>query len=53
MGRLAWKRLRKIQDTRKRRSCYFVPMDPALVFLPLAIGDYTDFFTGIHHAAKS
>ena len=35
-----WKSLRK----------YLVPMQQARLFLPFAIGDYSDFFTGIHHA---
>ena len=37
-----WKSLRK----------YLVPMKEAQLFLPFAVGDYSDFFTGIHHATN-
>jgi fumarylacetoacetase len=33
-------------------SRHLLPMKQAQLFLPLAIGDYTDFFTGIHHATN-
>src|SRR5688572_26716238 len=36
----------------KRWARYLVPMKQAQLFLPLAIGDYTDFFAGIHHATN-
>ena len=35
---------------RKKFSKYLVPMKKAELFLPVAIGDYSDFYTGIHHA---
>ncbi len=29
----------------------FIPLDEATMHLPVAIGDYTDFYAGIHHAS--
>jgi fumarylacetoacetase len=56
-GRPTWKALRKLlsdvlSDPKNRRkmSRYLVPMRQAELFLPVAIGDYSDFYTGIHHA---
>ncbi|MDA0275874.1 MAG: fumarylacetoacetase [Proteobacteria bacterium] len=56
-GRKTWRELRKLlsqglSDPRnaKRLSRYLVPMRQAELFLPTAIGDYSDFYTGIHHA---
>ena len=37
-----WKKLQK----------HLVPMKRAELFLPVAVGDYSDFFTGIHHASN-
>src|SRR3954465_14735971 len=37
---------------RKRLQRYLVPMKRAEVFLPMAIGNYSDFYTGIHHATN-
>ena len=59
MGRGEWKRMRKTLSkglaakTRNARFArYLLPMKQAELFLPMAIGDYTDFFTGIHHATN-
>ena len=59
MGRAESKRLRKALSkglsakTRNARfSRHLLPMKQAELFLPVAIGDYTDFFTGIHHATN-
>jgi fumarylacetoacetase len=59
MGRPAWRKLRKALSSglsrekhQKRWSRDLVPMKQAQLFLPVAIGDYTDFFTGIHHATN-
>ena len=59
-GRPAWKALRKLLSDalskpkhRKKFSKYLVPMKKAELFLPVAIGDYSDFFTGIHHAQNA
>ena len=59
MGRTAWKRLRKQLSrslsnpkARKKLSRYLLPMKQAQLFVPLGIGDYTDFFAGIHHATN-
>ncbi len=58
-GRKAWRELRKVlsiglSDPKqaKRFSKFLVPMKKAQLFLPVAIGDYSDFFTGIHHATN-
>ena len=59
MGRAEWKRLRRKLSlglsARKRNARFarhLLPMKQAELFLPVAIGDYTDFFTGIHHATN-
>jgi len=59
MGRPAWRKLRKELSRalssaaqQKKFSKYLVPMKRAQLFLPVAIGDYSDFFTGIHHATN-
>ena len=59
LGRPAWKRLRSQlsrglsrRSPSKRWSRYLVPMKQAQLFVPLAVGDYTDFFSGIHHATN-
>ena len=56
-GRPAWRQLRKVlslglSDPKqaKRLAKFLVPMKQAELFLPVAIGDYSDFYTGIHHA---
>jgi fumarylacetoacetase len=56
-GRPTWKTLRKLLSEalsnprqKKRFSKYLLPMKKAELFLPVAIGDYSDFYTGIHHA---
>ena len=36
----------------KRLQKHHVPMRRAELFLPVAIGDYSDFYTGIHHATN-
>ena len=59
MGRREWRRLRKalsqglsINKRNTRFARYLLPMKQAELFLPVAVGDYTDFFTGIHHATN-
>lgn len=56
-GPAAWRRLRKqiskalsIGGFRKSYSKHLVPLKRAQLFVPMAIGDYTDFYTGIYHA---
>src|SRR3954468_9776478 len=58
-GRPAWKALRawlskflSVANYKKNLARHLTPMKKAEVFLPLAIGDYSDFFTGIHHATN-
>ena len=58
-GRATWKALRKelsraLSDSKqsKRLRSYLVPMAKAQVSLPVAIGDYSDFYSGIHHATN-
>ena len=56
-GRPAWKALRGVlskglSDPKqsKRWARYLVPQNKAELFLPVHIGDYSDFYAGIHHA---
>jgi fumarylacetoacetase len=56
-GRKTWRELRNVLSRAlsepkqaKRFSKYLVPMKKAELLLPVAVGDYTDFYTGIHHA---
>jgi len=58
-GPSTWRRLRK-QISRalsrkgyhKRYAKYLLPMKRAELFVPVAIGDYSDFYAGIHHATS-
>ena len=59
LGRPKWKALRKEvsrvlakKNFSPRMRKHLTPMGKAELFLPLAIGDYSDFFTGIHHATN-
>jgi len=59
-GRPAWTAIRKLLSDalsdpkhRKKFSRYLLPMKQAELFLPVAIGDYSDFFTGIYHAQNA
>ena len=59
-GRPAWKALRNLlsavlSDPRHRRkmSAHLLPMKRAEMLLPVAIGDYSDFYTGIYHAQNA
>jgi fumarylacetoacetase len=59
MGRGGWKRLRRtlsqglsVRKRNARFARHLLPIKQAELFLPVAIGDYTDFFTGIHHATN-
>ena len=59
MGRPVWKRIRaqlskglSSRNQNKRWSRYLLPMKQAQLFLPVATTDYTDFYTGIHHATN-
>jgi fumarylacetoacetase len=36
----------------KRLQKHLVPMKRAELFLPVTVGDYSDFYTGIHHATN-
>src|SRR5205085_9797651 len=36
----------------KRLEKYLLPMKEAELQLPVAVGDYSDFYTGIHHATN-
>ncbi len=56
-GRPAWRQLRQVlqlalsdKTKAKRFAKYLVPMKKAELFLPVAVGDYSDFYAGIHHA---
>jgi fumarylacetoacetase len=60
MGRSASRQLRRelsralaVKSKQKKRlQKHLVPMKQAELFLPVAIGDYSDFYTGIHHATN-
>ena len=60
MGRSASRKLRRelsralsVKSKQKKRlQKHLVPLKQAELFLPVAIGDYSDFFTGIHHATN-
>jgi fumarylacetoacetase len=56
-GPKAWKELRNLLSIslsdagkKKRFEKYLTPIRKAELFLPVEIGDYTDFYAGIHHA---
>ena len=44
--------LRAKSTQRKRLARYLVPMKQAELLLPVAIGNYSDFYSGIHHATN-
>jgi len=44
--------LRERSTQRNRLARYLVPMRQAELLLPVVIGDYSDFYTGIHHATN-
>ncbi|KAL6562296.1 hypothetical protein OROGR_003303 [Orobanche gracilis] len=62
LGRPAWKEARMtlqkilsageplLRDNARLREKALVPMDKVQMLLPIAIGDYTDFFASKHHA---
>jgi len=56
-GPATWRRLRRqisktlsVAGFKKSFAKHVVPMKRAELFVPMAIGDYTDFYTGIYHA---
>jgi fumarylacetoacetase len=56
-GVSTWRRLRKqiskalsVGGFKKSYSKHMVPMKRAELFVPMAIADYTDFYSGIYHA---
>ena len=59
-GRAVWRNLRRelfknlsLKNKRyKSLQKHLLPLKQAELFLPVAIGDYSDFFTGIHHATN-
>ena len=59
LGRAKWRALRRqisraLSDPRqaKRLAKHLLPMRQAELRLPVSVGDYSDFFTGIHHATN-
>jgi len=44
--------LRAKSAQRKRLARHLLPMRQAELLLPVAIGDYSDFYSGIHHATN-
>ena len=58
-GRAKWRALRKqlsraLSDPKqkKRLERHLLPMTKAQMSLPVAVGDYSDFYTGIYHATN-
>jgi len=58
-GRPAWKALRagiskflSRKSYKRNLSRHLTPMRKAELLLPLAVGNYTDFFTSLHHATN-
>jgi fumarylacetoacetase len=59
-GRPVWRNLRKElskalskkNPSYKRLEKHLLPMKQAEMLLPVAVGDYSDFYTGIHHATN-
>jgi fumarylacetoacetase len=56
-GHTTWRRLRRqiskalsVRGFKKSYAKHVVPMKRADLFVPVEIGDYTDFYTGIYHA---
>ncbi len=59
-GLPAWSSLRAVlskglsdEKQKKRFSKFLLPQKRAELFLPVAIGDYSDFYTGIYHAQNA
>jgi len=59
LGPPSWRKLRRqlsnglsVRGRNARFSKYLLPMKQAELLLPLEIGDYTDFYAGIHHATN-
>ena len=59
-GRPAWRSLRAVLSKalsdikqKKRFSSFLVPRKKAQLFLPVRIGDYSDFYAGIYHAQNA
>jgi fumarylacetoacetase len=42
----------KLRDDRRLRQSAFVPIDQVNLHLPLAVGDYTDFYSSKQHASN-
>lgn len=56
-GPKAWRDVRagvskflSVENYKKNLARHLVPMRKAELFVPVSIGDYTDFYAGIHHA---
>lgn len=63
LGPMAWADLRRSltallsadqadSETKARVERFLIPMRDAVMRLPVAIGDYTDFYASIHHATR-
>lgn len=39
-----------LRDNQQRRKKCLFPLDSVSLHLPVVVGDYTDFFIGLHHA---
>jgi fumarylacetoacetase len=59
MGRPTWRKLRRElsralsdKNEKRRLAKHLVPMKEAELSLPVAVGDYTDFYTSVFHATN-
>jgi len=63
LGPAAWSHLRRrltsllaanetSHETQRRVAAHLIPMSGAVMRLPAAIGDYTDFYASMHHATR-
>jgi fumarylacetoacetase len=59
MGRPAWRKIRKTLSAalstsagRKKLARHLLPMKRAELFLPVSVGNYTDFYTSSFHATN-
>jgi fumarylacetoacetase len=59
-GKKNWSAIRRVLSNglsdpagKKKLGRFLLPMKQAELLLPVEIGDYSDFFTGIHHATNT
>ena len=59
MGRSVWSAVRKTlqqdllaEGSQEKVSSFLIPQSTAKMHMPAKIGDYTDFYSSIHHATN-